>query len=163
MGMSIYEYLMGNYGDKLLHLWRFPQNRSLDVKLQSEKARNILKTQYRCQLSFLSFIHTSKYVMSVFNNRHSDGSSGKESACQGRRLRFYPWIRKSPWRRRKWQPTPVFLPGKSHGDRSLVGYSLRGHRRVRHNLAPQRRVSPARHNERSQCKPTKSQCSQKIS
>ena len=32
------------------------------------------------------------------------------------------WIRKLPWRR-KWQPTPVFLPGKSHGQTSLVGYS----------------------------------------
>jgi len=31
-------------------------------------------------------------------------------------------VRKIPWRR-KWQPTPVFLPGKSHGERSLVGYS----------------------------------------
>ena len=31
-----------------------------------------------------------------------------------------PWIRKIPWRR-KWQPTPVFLPGESHGQRSLVG------------------------------------------
>ena len=35
------------------------------------------------------------------------------------------WIGKIPWRR-KWQPTPVFLPGKSHGLRSLVGYSPRG-------------------------------------
>jgi len=33
-----------------------------------------------------------------------------------------PWIRKIPWRR-KWQPTPVFLPGKFHRKRSLVGYS----------------------------------------
>ena len=31
-----------------------------------------------------------------------------------------PWVRKIPWRR-KWQPTPVLLPGKSHGQRSLVG------------------------------------------
>ena len=31
---------------------------------------------------------------------------------------------------RKWQPTPGFLPGKSHGQRSLVGYSLQGYRRV---------------------------------
>ena len=37
-------------------------------------------------------------------------------------LGFDPWVRKIPWRRR-WQPTPVFLPGKSHGQRSLVGYS----------------------------------------
>ena len=48
--------------------------------------------------------------------------SGKESACQCRGLEFSPWSRKIPWRR-KWQPTPVFLPRKSHGQRSLVGYS----------------------------------------
>ena len=34
---------------------------------------------------------------------------------------FDTWVRKIPWRR-KWQPTPVFLPRKSHGQRSLVGY-----------------------------------------
>ena len=38
---------------------------------------------------------------------------------------FNPWVRKFPWRR-KWQPTPVFLPEKSHGQRSLTGYSPRG-------------------------------------
>ena len=48
--------------------------------------------------------------------------SGKESACQCRRCRFNPWVRKIPWRR-KWQPTPVFLPGESHGQRSRAGYS----------------------------------------
>ena len=37
--------------------------------------------------------------------------------------RFDPWVRKIPWRR-KWHPTPVILPEKSHGQRSLVGYSL---------------------------------------
>ena len=49
--------------------------------------------------------------------------SGKESACQCRRHRkhrFNPWVGKIPWRR-KWQPTLVFLPGKPHGQRSLVG------------------------------------------
>ena len=50
------------------------------------------------------------------------GSEGKESACQGRRCEFDPWVRRVPWRR-KWHPTPVFLPGKSHGQRSLAGYS----------------------------------------
>ena len=49
--------------------------------------------------------------------------SGKEPACQCRRGRFDPWVRKSPWRR-KWQPTPVFLPGESDGQRSLAGHSL---------------------------------------
>ena len=38
-----------------------------------------------------------------------------------------PWDRKISWRR-KWQPTPVFLPGKSHGQRSLAGYSPQGHK-----------------------------------
>ena len=37
------------------------------------------------------------------------------------------WGRKIPWRR-KWQPTPVFLPEKSHGQRSLAGYSPWGHK-----------------------------------
>ena len=35
---------------------------------------------------------------------------------------FNPWVREIPWRR-KWQPTPVFWPGESHGQRSLAGYS----------------------------------------
>ena len=48
--------------------------------------------------------------------------SGKESACQCRRRRFDPWVGKIPWRR-KWQPTPVFLPGESLAQRSLAGYS----------------------------------------
>ena len=48
--------------------------------------------------------------------------SGKESACQCRRCGFNPWVWKIPWSR-KWQPTPVFLPGKFHGQRSLVDYS----------------------------------------
>ena len=51
--------------------------------------------------------------------------SGKESACQCRRCkrrRISPWVGKIPWRR-KWQPTPVFLPGEFHGQKSLAGYS----------------------------------------
>ena len=41
------------------------------------------------------------------------------------RLRFAPWVEKIPWKR-AWQPTPVFLPGESHGQWSLVGYSPQG-------------------------------------
>ena len=55
---------------------------------------------------------------------------GTESTCQCWRLKFNPWVRKSPWRR-KWQSTPVFLPGKSHGQRSLGGYSPWGHKSQR--------------------------------
>ena len=51
--------------------------------------------------------------------------SGKEPACQCRRCRFVPSFGNIPWRR-KWQPTPVFLPGKSHGERNLVRFSYIG-------------------------------------
>ena len=56
------------------------------------------------------------------------GASGKELFCQCRRakrLGFNPMIAKIPWRR-AWQHTRVFLPGKFHGWRSLVGYSTWG-------------------------------------
>ena len=55
------------------------------------------------------------------------GSVVKESTCQCRRCRFDLWVGKIPWRR-KWQPTPVFLLGESHGQRSLAGYSPWGHK-----------------------------------
>ena len=57
--------------------------------------------------------------------------SGKESTCQCRRHKrfgFNPWVGKI-WRR-KWHSTPVFLPGRSHGQRSLVGYSPWGHKEL---------------------------------
>ena len=53
------------------------------------------------------------------------GTSGKEPSCQRRRLKrlgYDPWVGKIPWRR-AWQSTPVLLPGKSYGERSLVGCS----------------------------------------
>ena len=60
------------------------------------------------------------------------GSSGKKSCPpphprnnakdRHSRLWFDPWVRKIPWRG-KWQPTPVFLPRKSHGQKRLAGYS----------------------------------------
>ena len=53
------------------------------------------------------------------------GLSGKEPACQCRRRKRYgfdPWVERNPWRNAQ-QPTPVFLPGGSHGERSLAGYS----------------------------------------
>ena len=51
---------------------------------------------------------------------------GKEFACQDRRHRFNPWVGRILWSR-KWQPTPVFLPEESHGERSLVGYGPKCH------------------------------------
>ena len=51
--------------------------------------------------------------------------NGKEPTCQCRKrkkLRFDPWIGKILWKR-VWQPTPEFLPGEAHGQKSLEGYS----------------------------------------
>ena len=64
-------------------------------------------------------------ISSLCTHTRPGGASGEEPACQGRRenrCRFDPWAGKIPWRR-AWQPSPVFLPGESHGQRSLVGYS----------------------------------------
>ena len=67
------------------------------------------------------------------------GSVGKDSAfnagdsLQQRRPRFNPWVRKIPWRS-KWQPTLVFLPGKSHGQRGAWWATVHGVTRVGHNL-----------------------------
>jgi len=48
--------------------------------------------------------------------------SRQKSACSAGNMVFDPWVGKIPWRR-KWQHTPVVLSGKSHGQRSLMGYS----------------------------------------
>ena len=61
----------------------------------------------------------------LWEPRASQVGTGKESSYQCRRrkrLRFNPRMGKIPWSR-KWQPTPVFMPGKFRGQRSLVGYS----------------------------------------
>ena len=69
----------------------------------------------------------------------SDGRNriNKNRSC--RRPRFNLWVGKIPWRR-KWQPTPVFLPGKSHGQRSLVGYMVHGVAKSQTGLSTQFRV-----------------------
>ena len=56
--------------------------------------------------------------MLVVKNAPANGGDVK-------RCGFDPWVWKIPWRR-AWQPTPVFLPGESHRQKSLEGYSLQG-------------------------------------
>ena len=58
--------------------------------------------------------------------------SAKDSTClskRHKRCEFDPWVRKMPWGR-KWQPAPVFLPGKFHGQRGLAGYSPWGRKEL---------------------------------
>ena len=69
------------------------------------------------------FVHFKLYLNGTI--LHSPGfpggSDGKASACKCGRPGFDRWVGKIPWGR-KWQPTLVLLLGKSHGQRSLVGY-----------------------------------------
>ena len=62
------------------------------------------------------------------------GADGKASVYWCRRPGFDPWVGKIPWRR-KWQPTPVLLPGKSHGRRSLEQATLHGVAKSRTRLS----------------------------
>ena len=72
-----------------------------------------------------SLAHVPYLISLLVEQGFPSGARGKELACQWRRCRrprFDPWIGRILWRR-EWQPTPIFSPGKSHGQRSLVGYS----------------------------------------
>ena len=79
--------------------------------------------------------------------------SGQDSTCQCRRCRrrgFHPCVKKIPWRRKQ-QPTPVFLPGESYGQRGLVSQRSMGSHRVRsdwgHTGTHARRPRPLLHRE----------------
>ena len=80
-----------------------------------------------CELNHKShFRIVFNYLKIILLQGFPGGTSGKESACQCRRHKrsgFDPWVGKIPWRR-AWQPTPVFLPGESHGQKSLMGYTV---------------------------------------
>ena len=75
----------------------------------------------------------TKPFLQVSTPPSDPGGSGDRVCLQCGRPGFDPWVGKIPWRR-KWQPTPVFLPVKSHGQKSLVGYTPWGCK-VRHNWA----------------------------
>ena len=71
-------------------------------------------------------------IASQIYNWYIIASSGKEPTCQCKRPKrcwFNPWVEKILWRR-KWQSTPVFLPGKTHGQSSLMGYSPQGRKEL---------------------------------
>ena len=74
----------------------------------------------------LAFLH-SVLAGAGFVAGFPGGSDGKESTCNAE-----DQVGKVPWKR-EWQPTPVFLPGEFHGQRSLAGYKSIGSQRVRHD------------------------------
>ena len=93
---------------------------------KKKKKKKKTKSHHMYKVQIFSFIE-------IYNERRGlPGGTCKELACQCRRHerhKFDPRVRKIPWRRAR-QTTPVFLPGESHGQRSLPGYRSQ---RVGHN------------------------------
>ena len=87
-----------------------PPSRRAQQELVSLNSQNTL------DVTCLYFTRASHVALVVKNLPANAGD---------RRRRFDPWVRRIPWRR-AWQPTPVFLPGESHRQRSLAGYSPQG-------------------------------------
>ena len=86
-----------------------------DDQVGTEKSANRMEPQGRGPAVTFDTVW-SVYRLGEYHlaKRLSRWLSGKESVFQCKRRGFNPWVRKIPWRR-KWQPTPVFLPGQSHG------------------------------------------------
>ena len=99
---------------------RFPLPHLLDCKVHEGNYSDLIL------LIAPSALTNTEYTVRLISDVDFPGGSVvKKSACQCRRCGFNPSIRKILWKR-EWQPTPVFLPGRSHEQRSLVGYSPRG-------------------------------------
>ena len=82
----------------------------------------VLDSFCSCKLACLSV--KPEIPLVVVFQLGSPGSAGvKNPPASARHSGVDPWVGETPWRR-KWQPTPVFLPGESHGQRTLEGYSL---------------------------------------
>ena len=77
--------------------------------------------------------HLAELIHGIQNMSLACWLSAKESTRQCRRPGIDPWVGTIPWSK-KWQPTPVFLPVKSHGQRSLAGYSPWGRKRIGQDL-----------------------------
>ena len=120
-----YRFSLGG-GERKLN-WKKLFGRSLMRTLESEwntqaAPKEIIVTCKFCKRFLIIKLHTHTHT-----HTHTYGFSrllsGKESICQCRRYRrhgFDPWVKKIPWRR-TWQSSPVFLLGRAHGQRSLVG------------------------------------------
>ena len=101
------------------------QSPVIQNKLSKRPRMNLRKNNTGNGLEEIKGIKKSQVFMPM---GFPSDSAGKESTCQCRkyrRCRFDPWVRKIPGGG-KWQSTPVFLPEKSHGQRSLVGYCPKG-------------------------------------
>ena len=100
----------------------------MDCSLLGSSTRGIFQARV---LEWGAIAFSNEVLVNLKNNMLSERNqssglswwlSGIEYTCQSRHHRFDPWVGKIPLRR-EWQPTPAFLPGRSHGQRGLAGYS----------------------------------------
>ena len=105
----------------------------------NRKEELIGELPYLLKGKLLSLFYYVQFQISIClsKNRLPRWLSGVKNAPAMQEMQVQSLGRKIPWRR-KWQPIPVFLPGKSHGQRSLVGYSPWGW--TEHNLATKQQI-----------------------
>ena len=134
MGFARQEYWSGVPSPSLASKLRHAQNASQPPEARREALTQLSLTDSQgpspadTLISRLLASKTMRPQISVVQAHLIDfpgGSDGKVSAYNAGDLGSIPESRRSLWRR-KWQPTPVLLPGKSHGWKSLAGYSLWG-------------------------------------
>ena len=107
----------------LIYSWGFPTEHS--NPFSSLKIFFIWSTIVLQTLSSL----ISQYIKKLSFPAGTVRKNLPANAGDTREVGLSPWVRKIPWRR-KWQPAPVFLPGKFHGQKKLMDYSLWGHKEL---------------------------------
>ena len=110
----------------VLRAWNIKMSKTVPVLKELKTSWN--NEQLMCKYStydiYICLQDYRESMWGVWERGFLGGPSGKEPICQCRRHKrngLAPWIRKIPWRR-AWQPTPVYFPGESHGQRSLEGH-----------------------------------------
>ena len=119
-----------SFGWKItIFIWYFPcflKQACITISLELLSLRTAFAISYRSEGfpgSSVVKIHLPMQEMWVRSLGQEDPRkfSGKKYSCQTGDVGLIPGLRRSPWRR-KWQPTPLLLPGKSHGQRKLAHY-----------------------------------------
>ena len=101
--------------DLVLFLFFFSPTQIISNALSIKRSSEVNKSHYPCQI-------WASQVALVVKKKKTRLRCRRHKRCG-----FNPWVRKIPWRRARW-PTPAFLPGKSHGQRRLTGYSPWGYK-----------------------------------
>ena len=110
----MHEYLVATDRLKLKFIWKYKESRIAKTIIKMNKITELILSEFKIYYK-AALIKTA-------------GFPGGEVVKNPRRRHVFSlWASEITWRR-KWQPTPVFVPGKFHGRRSLVGYSPRGHK-----------------------------------